>query len=181
MDAHAPSRDPVSAQQLVARYVAVVEEHTIANALPASAATLPASKAEIKDAVRTLLDALVITNQLTGELTAFLEDAFVALASYVDEELAALAAEHRRASEALEMDPRQPGSRLESPNWAVVARTQPAGRRNCERERRGSVRAQRRVPGARCRPRRSSEVTSSSIHLFRCRSSLIPTRAGILR
>jgi hypothetical protein len=123
MDAHARSRDPVSAQQLVARYVAVVEEHTLANALPASAATLPASKAEIKDAVRTLLDALVITHQLTGELTAFLEDAFVALASYVDEELAALAAEHRRASEALEMDPRQPGSRLESPNWAVVART----------------------------------------------------------
>ena len=123
MDAHAPSRDPVSAQQLVTRYVAVVEEHTIANALPASAATLPASKAEIKDAVRTLLDALAITHQLTAELTAFLEDAFVALASYVDEELAALAAEHRRASAALEMDPRQPGSRLESPNWAVVSRT----------------------------------------------------------
>ena len=62
-------------------------------------------------------------HQLTPELTAFLEDAFVALASYVDEELAALAAEHRRASAALETDPRQPGSRLESPNWAVVART----------------------------------------------------------
>ena len=123
MDAHPPSRDPVAAQQLVTRYVALVEEHTIANALPASAATLPASKAEIKDAVRTLVDALAITHQLTGELTAFLEDAFVALASYVDEELAALAAEHRRASAALEMDPRQPGTRLESPNWAVVART----------------------------------------------------------
>jgi hypothetical protein len=123
MDAHAPSRDPASAQQLVAQYVAVVHEHTIANALPASTATLPASKADIKDAVRTLLDALAITHQLTGELTAFLEDAFVALASYVDEELAALAAEHRRASAALEMDSRQPGSRLESPNWAVLART----------------------------------------------------------
>ena len=47
MDAHAPSRDPVAAQQLVTRYVAVVEEHTIADALPGSAATLPASKAEI--------------------------------------------------------------------------------------------------------------------------------------
>jgi hypothetical protein len=56
------------------------DEAPIANALPASAATLPASKAEIKDAVRTLLDALVITHQLTAELTAFLEDAFVALA-----------------------------------------------------------------------------------------------------
>jgi hypothetical protein len=123
MDAHAPSLDPVAAQQLVARYVAVVEEHTIANALPASAATLPASKAEIKDAVRTLLEALAITHQLTGELTGFLEDAFVALASYVDEELAALAAEHRRASTALERDPRQPAQRLESPNWEVVART----------------------------------------------------------
>lgn len=123
MDQHASSIDPVAAQQLVARYVAVVEEHTTANAFPASAATLPASKAAIKDAVRTVLEALASTNQLTGELTAFLEDAFVALANYVDEELAALAAEHRRASTALEADPRQPRERLESANWAVVAST----------------------------------------------------------
>jgi hypothetical protein len=123
MDQHASSIDPVAAQQLVARYVALVEEHTTANAFPASAATLPASKAAIKDAVRTVLEALAITDQLTGELTAFLEDAFVALANYVDEELAALAAEHRRASTALEADPRQPRERLESPNWAVVAST----------------------------------------------------------
>jgi hypothetical protein len=123
MDAHAPSLDPVAAQQLVARYAALVEEHTTANALPASAATLPASKAEIKHAVRTLLEALAMTHQLTTELTAFLEDAFVALASYVDEELATLAAEHRRASLALESEPRQPGKRLETPNWDVVVRT----------------------------------------------------------
>lgn len=123
MDAHASSLDPVAAQQLVARYVALVEEHTNANAFPASVATLPASKTEIKDAVRTTIQALAISDQLTEELTAFLQEAFVALANYVDEELAALAAEHRRASTALEADPRQPRERLESPNWAVVART----------------------------------------------------------
>jgi hypothetical protein len=123
MDTHAPPLDPVTAQQLVARYVALVEKHTIANAFPASVATLPASKPAVKDAVRTVLEALAVTNQLTDELKDFLEDAFVALANYVDEELAALAAEHRRASEALEADPRHPRERLESPNWAAVVRT----------------------------------------------------------
>jgi hypothetical protein len=123
MDARASSLDPVAAQQLIARYVALVEEHTSANAFPASAVMLPASKAEIKNAVGTVLGALTITNQLTDELKAFLENAFVALANYVDAELAALAAEHRRASTALETDPRHPRERLESPNWAVVART----------------------------------------------------------
>ncbi len=123
MDRDASSLDPVTAQQLVARYVALLEEQTIANALPASAATLPASKAAIKDAVRTVLGALAMSHQLTAELNSFLEDAFVALANYVDPELAALAAEHQRASTALEGDPRQPRERLESPNWAVVARS----------------------------------------------------------
>jgi hypothetical protein len=123
MDTDTPSLDPVSAQQLVARYAALVEEHTSSNAFPASAATLPASKTAIKDAVRTVLQALVISGQLTDELRSFLQDVFVALANYVDAELATLVAEHRRASEALEADPRQPRERLDSPNWAVVART----------------------------------------------------------
>lgn len=123
MDVSASSPDPTTAQQLIARYVSVIEEHTSGNAFPASVATLPASKAAIKDAVRTVLEALALTNQLTDELTAFLEDAFVALANYVDDELAALAAEHRHASTALEADPPQPRERLESPNWAVLART----------------------------------------------------------
>jgi hypothetical protein len=125
MDAHAepPSFDPVTAQQLVARFVALVEEHTVANALPASVATLPAPKPDIKHAVRTALEGLAISNQLTVELKEFLEDAFVALANYVDDELATLAAEHRRASEALEAESRQPRERLESPSWAVLSRT----------------------------------------------------------
>ncbi len=123
MNTHAPTHDPAAAQQLVARYVALVEEHFAASAFPASITTLPASKAAIKEAVRTVLDALAVTGQLTRELTAFLEDAFVALSNYVEDELAILAAEHRRASEALEADPRQPRERLESPNWATVART----------------------------------------------------------
>jgi hypothetical protein len=123
MDPHAPTLNPAGAQQLVARYVALVEEQTAANAFPASVATLPASKPVIKDAVKTVFHALMATGQLTGELKSFLEEAYVALSNYVDEELATLAAEHRRASEALEADPRQPSERLQSPNWTVVART----------------------------------------------------------
>jgi hypothetical protein len=115
--------DPVAAQQLVARYAALLEQHTTENLFPASVATLPASKTAIKDAVRTVVDALAITSQLTDELKGFLEETFVGLANYVDDELAALAVEHRRASTALEADPREPRARLESPNWEVVART----------------------------------------------------------
>ena len=123
MEASSSLRDPVEAQQLIARYVAIVEEHSAADAFPASVTTLPASKPAIKDAVRVVLEALIATNQLTNELEVFLEEASVALANYVDEELAVLATEHRQASHALEGDPRQPRERFGSPNWAVVERT----------------------------------------------------------
>ncbi len=123
MDVRDSSRDPAAAQQLIARYVAIVQEHANANAFPAAVSALPASKAAIKDAVRTVLEALAATDQLTAELSAFLEDAYVSLANYVDDELAALAAEHRRASAALEQDSREPRERLASPNWEAVTRT----------------------------------------------------------
>ena len=123
MDPPRPSLDPGSAQRVVARFAALVDEHAAINAFPASVATLPAPKPAIKAAVRTVLEALAITNQLTPELEDFLENAFVALANYVDDELAMLAAEHRRASAALESDARGSRERLESSNWAVMART----------------------------------------------------------
>jgi hypothetical protein len=123
MDTPSPSRDPSAAQQLVVRYAAVLEDHSASNLFPAAVSTLPAPKAAIKTAICTVLDALAASDQLTDELAAFLNDAFVGLANYVDDELAALAAEHRRASDALEADPREPRTRLESGNWAAVART----------------------------------------------------------
>jgi hypothetical protein len=117
------SLDPITAQQLVARYVALLEEHIASDAFPAAVATLPASKPAIKNAIETVIEALAATNQLTEELRAFLEDAFVALANFVPGEMAALAAEHRRASAALETDVRQPSERLASPNWSALSRT----------------------------------------------------------
>jgi hypothetical protein len=123
MDMQSPSRDASAAQQLVVRYAALLEDHSASNAFPAAVSTLPAPKPAIKTAIRTVLEALAATDQLTDELAAFLNDAFVALANYVDDELAALAAEHRGASDALEVDPREPRARLESGNWAAVART----------------------------------------------------------
>lgn len=123
MTAHAAALDPVAAQQLVTRYATLLEDQTGANVLPAATTTLPASKLEIKRAIRVVFDALVATDQLTGDLHSFLEEAYVGLANYVDEELAALAAEHRRASEALEAVAGQPRDRFTSPHWTVVART----------------------------------------------------------
>jgi cell division septum initiation protein DivIVA len=115
--------DPISAQKLVARFAAMLSEHAEAQLFPASTAALPAPKAAIKEAVRIVLQALASTDQMTDELRSFLEETFVALANYVDAEMAALASEHRRASEALEADPRQPQERFGSPNWTTVART----------------------------------------------------------
>ena len=123
MKTHVEPRDPAAAQRVVARYVVLLEEHANANVFPAAASTLPVPKPAVKDALRTVLEALAATDQLTDDLKIFLEEAFVALANYVDDELAALAAEHRRASEALEADPRAPRERLKSANWAVVTRT----------------------------------------------------------
>lgn len=123
MNGHRPTRDPAAAQQLVAEFAALVETHENAGAFPAPATTLPASKAAIKDAVRTVVLALSANGQLTTELAGFLEEVFAALANYVDQELASLAAEHRRASEALEAAPRQPRERLDSAHWASLART----------------------------------------------------------
>ncbi len=115
--------DPVSAQQLVARYAAILEEHAAANAFPAPVTSLPAPKPAIADAIATVLYALAGSGQLTGELAGFLEDVHVSLASYVDDELAALAAEHRRAAEALEADRRHPRERMSSPSWDTLSRT----------------------------------------------------------
>lgn len=123
MQGHGMALDPVAAQQLVARYVALVDEQTRAHAYPAAVTTLPASKPEIKRAIEIAVEALMATDQLTGELQSFLEEAYVALSNYVDEELAALAAEHRRASDALEGETRQPRDRFDSPHWTTVART----------------------------------------------------------
>lgn len=115
--------DPVSAQQLVARYAAVVERDAEAGAFPAPVTALPAPKPAIAVAVATVVRALAGSGQLTGELEAFLEDVHVSLANYVDDELAALAAEHRRAAVALESDHRNPRERMSSPSWDVLART----------------------------------------------------------
>jgi nitrate reductase alpha subunit len=123
MTSHAAALDPAAAQQLVTRYATLLDEQTRAHALPAATTTLPASKLEIKRAIRVVFDALAATDQLTGDLHSFLEEAYVGLANYVDEELAALAAEHRRASEALEAVEGQPRDRFTSPHWTVVART----------------------------------------------------------
>ena len=102
MDALSASLDPVAAQQLVARYATLVDEQTRAQTLPAAESVLPAPKPDIKRAIGVVLETMAATHQLNDDLELFLEDAYVALASYVDEDLAAVAAEHRHASDALD-------------------------------------------------------------------------------
>jgi hypothetical protein len=112
--------DPPTAQNVVAAYAAVLEQHARDETYPTSLGTLPYAKADIKQAIRTVSGALHETGQMTGELRDFLEVAYVSLADYIEDELARLVREYNAASAALPrqgMGPAQQGS----PQWQVVA------------------------------------------------------------
>jgi hypothetical protein len=88
--------DPESARQIVAEYARVLERDESA-AHPASIRALPYPKQTIKAAILTCVAALRETGQLTGEMRDFLEQAYIALADYVDEDVARVMAEYREA------------------------------------------------------------------------------------
>jgi hypothetical protein len=112
--------DPPTAQNVVAAYAAVLEQHARSETYPSSIGTLPYSKADIKHAIRTVAGALHETGQMTQEIRDFLEVAYVSLADYIEDELARLVREYNAASAALPrqgMGPAQQGS----PPWQVVS------------------------------------------------------------
>ena len=112
---------PRDAQRIVAAYLAIAEAHAAADAYPCSPRDLPYPKGRLRRAFRTSTLALVRTGQLTPELRAYLEIAYVSLADYVDEECAALLREFARAGEQLVAD--GPGSRgtTTTAAWRIVA------------------------------------------------------------
>lgn len=115
--------DPHTAQAIVATYVQTLEAHGAANSYPASARTLPYPKPTIKGAIVTCRATLERTGQLTDELHEFLESAYVALADYIDDELARALTEYREATVALETQPRVANERLRTHAWQRVAAT----------------------------------------------------------
>lgn len=113
--------EPQAAQRIVADFAALLEEHARQDIYPARRSALPYSKDTIRTAIETSLLALAGSGQLTRELRDFLYVAYVALADYVDDEVAQLMTEYRRASAALEADARVKAEKTASPAWRTVA------------------------------------------------------------
>lgn len=115
--------DPHVAQQVVAAYVAVLEQHDEAQTLPAPVSALPYSRDIIKHAIRTSARALSASGQLTDELRAFLQGAYVSLADFIDEELVRLMRDYNRAASDLADAPQASGERIKTASWQTLQRT----------------------------------------------------------
>jgi hypothetical protein len=116
--------DPPTAQNVVAAYASLLEQHAREETYPSSVETLPYSKADLKHAIRTVTEALHESGQMTPELRDFLEVAYVSLADYIEPELVRLVREYNTASAAL---PRQGlgAAQQASPQWQVVSASGP--------------------------------------------------------
>jgi hypothetical protein len=84
---------------------------------------LPYSRDIIKQAIRTSARALSASGQLTDELRAFLQGAYVSLADFIDEELVRLMREYNRAASELAEAPQASGERVKTPSWQTLQRT----------------------------------------------------------
>ena len=113
--------DPESAHRIVAEYVRVLEQGE-AQAFPASIRTLPYPKQTIKGAILTCTAVLRATGQLTTEMRGFLEDAYAALADYVEEDLVRVMTEYRE-SLAAAADVPSARDRQQSHAWQRITET----------------------------------------------------------
>jgi hypothetical protein len=115
------SDDPESAHHMVADYVRVLEQGD-AQTFPASARTLPYPKQAIKSAILTCAMSLRQTQQLTVDMREFLEQAYAALADYVDDDLVKIMAEYREALAAV-AEVQAARDKLRLPAWHRIAET----------------------------------------------------------
>ena len=109
------------AQRIVADYLKVVEAHAAQEVYPGSLRDLPHSKEIIRSAFKTAIEALVSTGQLAPELRDYLEVGYVSLADYVEEEVATLLREYRRAGEELAEDRRLAKEKVGTEVWQRIS------------------------------------------------------------
>jgi hypothetical protein len=109
------------AQRVVADYLKVVEAHAAQEVYPGSLRDLPHSKEIIRSAFKTAIEALVSTGQLAPELRDYLEVGYVSLADYVEEEVATLLREYRRAGEELAEDRRLAKEKVGTEVWQRIS------------------------------------------------------------
>ena len=113
--------DPESAHHIVAEYARLLEQAD-AGALPASIRVLPYPKQTIKAAIVTCARNLRATQQLTPDMRDFLEDAYVALADYVDDDVLRVMAEYRDALAAVE-SVAVAREKVQTPAWHRITET----------------------------------------------------------
>jgi hypothetical protein len=113
--------NPESAHGIVADYVRVLEHDSNAT-LPTSIRALPYPKQTIKAAILTCATSLRASQQLTPEMHQFLEQAYVALADYVDDDLVRVMAEYHDALSSV-ADVHSARDKVQSPAWQRIAET----------------------------------------------------------
>lgn len=110
--------DPESAHRIVAEYGRVLERPD--EALPSSVRALPYPKQTIKAAILTCAATLRKSQQLTPDMRDFLEEAYVALADYVDEDVVRVMAEYRESLATL-ADVQAAREKVHTPAWQRVS------------------------------------------------------------
>ena len=113
--------DPLDARQVVVEYARVLERDLNEHRHPARIDSLPYAKAIIKTAIRTSVQAVRASGQLTDDIRDFLETAYVSLAEYVDDELVQLMTQYRTSAAELAADPRLAREKTTTTAWRTVS------------------------------------------------------------
>jgi hypothetical protein len=116
-------QDPESAHRIVAEFAGLHEQHVTGAQLPVSVRVLPYPKQTIKEAILTCRRALHLTEQLTSDLHEMLEEAYVGLSEYVDDELVRVMTEYREAADTLAADARNAREKAQTQAWSRLAET----------------------------------------------------------
>jgi hypothetical protein len=116
-------QDPESAHRIVAEFAGLHEQHVTGARLPASVRMLPYPKQTIKEAILTCRQTLHYTQQLTSDLHEMLEEAYVGLSEYIDDELVRVITEYREAADTLAADARNAKEKAQTPAWSRLAET----------------------------------------------------------
>jgi hypothetical protein len=119
------AEDPSVAQQIVAAYAGVLERCVEAGELPAATSALPYGRDLIKIAIRTSVAVLQSDGKLTPDLREFLQEAYVGLADFVDDELARLMSDFNRAAKDARPGQITTSERMQSDSWKTLERTSP--------------------------------------------------------
>lgn len=143
--------DPLDAQQIVAEYARLLERDVTENRHPARVDSLPYGKPLIKSAIRTSVQHLLATGQLSDELREYLETAYTMLAEYLEAELVQVLAQYRESAASLTSAGPSPQDKTQSAAWRTlrdsgalageVARTVASDAEDLRREFRGFLSA----------------------------------------